>query len=63
MKQSEIIKASVEALQEKLTDLEKAYTDMRMTHAVSPLENPVQLRERRRVIARIKTELTKRQVQ
>lgn len=63
MKQSDINKASLEALQENLTELEKIYSDLRMTHAVSPLENPAQLREKRRAIARIKTELTKRQVQ
>jgi large subunit ribosomal protein L29 len=31
-----------------------------MAHAVSPLENPIQLRSVRRDVARIATELTKR---
>ena len=34
-----------------------------MAHAISPLENPIQLRAIRRTVARIGTELTKREVQ
>jgi large subunit ribosomal protein L29 len=34
-----------------------------MTHAVSPLENPIQLRTLRRTVARIATEITKREIQ
>ena len=34
-----------------------------MAHAVSPLENPIQLRDIRRTVARLATELTKREVQ
>lgn len=63
MKQSEITKASTAELQEKLADLKKANADLRIAHAISPLENPIQLRTQRRTIARIATELTKRQDQ
>ncbi len=63
MKQSEIKETSTADLQEKLVDSRKAYTDLKMAHAISPLENPVQLRTRRKVIARIETELTNREVQ
>jgi large subunit ribosomal protein L29 len=34
-----------------------------MTHAISPLENPIQLRALRRTVARIATEITKREIQ
>jgi large subunit ribosomal protein L29 len=34
-----------------------------MAHAISPLENPIQLRQVRRSVARIATELTKRDLQ
>jgi len=61
MKQSEIKEMSFEILQEKLVDTKKAYTDLKMAHAISPLENPIQLRGKRKDIARIQTELTKRQ--
>ena len=63
MKQSEITKASTAELQEKLADLKKANADLRIAHAISPLENPIQLRTQRRTIARIATELTKRKDQ
>ncbi len=63
MKQSEIKEASTAELQEKLAELNKAQTDLKIAHAISPLENPIQLRGHRRSIARIATELTKREVQ
>lgn len=63
MKQDEIKNASVAELQEALANGQKAYTDLKMAHAISPLENPIQLRTQRRTIARIATELTKREVQ
>ncbi len=34
----------------------------RMNHAVSPLDNPVKLKESRRIIARLKTILRQRQM-
>ncbi len=63
MKQSEIKEASTAELQERLAELKKASTDLKIAHAISPLENPIQLRGQRRAIARIATELTKREVQ
>lgn len=63
MKQSEIIEASTAELQEKLAEIKKATTDLKIAHAISPLENPIQLKAQRRAIARIATELTKREVQ
>ncbi len=63
MKQSEITKASTAELQEKLAEIKKVHTDLRIAHAISPLENPIQLRGLRRAVARIATELTKRSVQ
>lgn len=63
MKQSEIKEASTAELQERLTENRKAFSDLKMAHAITPLENPIQLRGQRRAIARIVTELTKREVQ
>ena len=63
MKQSEVRELSVAELQEKLGETRKAYSDLKMAHAVSPLENPIQLRAVRRTIARIATELTNREQQ
>ncbi|MBB6680563.1 50S ribosomal protein L29 [Aequorivita sp. 609] len=63
MKQSEIKKATTAELQESFAETKKAYVDLKMAHTISPLENPIQLRSQRRVIARIATELTNREVQ
>ena len=63
MKQSEINELSVAELQEELGRTRKNYSDLKMAHAVSPLENPIQLRTVRRSIARLATELTKREQQ
>jgi large subunit ribosomal protein L29 len=41
----------------------KSYTDLKLAHAISPLENPLQLRKVRRTVARLATELTKRELQ
>ena len=60
MKQSEIKELSTAELQEKLSDTKKGYSDLKMTHAISPLENPIQLRVVRRSVARLATELKKR---
>ena len=63
MKQSEINEASTAQLQERVAEIRKAYSDLKIAHAISPLDNPIQLRGHKRSIARIATELTKREVQ
>jgi large subunit ribosomal protein L29 len=63
MKQSEIIELSVEDLKAKLVSLKKELSDMKLGHSVTPLENPLVLRSTRRSIARISTELSKRELQ
>jgi len=60
MKQSEIKELSTADLNEKLGELQKNYNDLKMAHAITPLENPLQLRSLRRTVARVATELTKR---
>lgn len=55
MKQKEIQNLSKEDLQDKLVEVQKEYDTLQLNHAISPLENPVQLRTVRRSIARIKT--------
>jgi len=63
MKQSEVKELSTTGLREKLGDMKKQYTASKMAHAVTPLENPLQLRQMRRTVARLATELTKRESQ
>ena len=57
MKQLEISKLSNQDLEDKLLDYKKQLGDLKMTHAISPLENPLQIKIVRRVIARINTAL------
>ena len=61
MKQSEINKLSKEDLQDKLGEFQKQLEELKMTHTISPLENPLQLRSTRRVVARLKTALSNRE--
>ena len=62
MKQSEIINLSAAELQERLSQLKKAYSDLKSAHAISPIANPLQIRSARRAVARVATELTKREL-
>ncbi|HLP56550.1 MAG TPA: 50S ribosomal protein L29 [Fluviicola sp.] len=63
MKQQEISKLSVEDLKTRLANSTESLTKMKIGHAVTPLENPIQIRDVRRTIARLKTELKKRETQ
>ena len=63
MKQSEINNLSAADLQAMLVQLKKTYNDLKMAHAISPIENPLQMRTLRRSVARIATEITKRELQ
>ena len=63
MKQSEIKDLSAAELQEKLSQTKKTYADLKMAHSISPIENPLQIRGVRRTVARLTTELTKREQQ
>jgi len=58
MKQTEIMSLSKEDLQDKLTEYRKQLAELKMTHVISPLENPLQIKTARRVIARLKTALS-----
>jgi large subunit ribosomal protein L29 len=63
MKQSEIKDLSAAELQGKLGELKKTYADLKSAHAISPIENPLQIRTVRRSIARVSAELSKRELQ
>ncbi|MFY7664648.1 MULTISPECIES: 50S ribosomal protein L29 [Flavobacterium] len=63
MKQSEIKNLSVEQLRENLSQAKKTYNSLKMAHAISPIENPLQIRTVRRTVARLATEITKREQQ
>ncbi len=63
MKQSEVNKLTVEELNLKLVESKKIHGDLKVGHSVTPLENPLLIRKARRTVARLATELTKREKQ
>ena len=63
MKMSEIKELSTKELAERIEVEKNTLVRMRLNHAVSPLDNPLKLNFARKDIARMMTELTKRQSQ
>ncbi|MDR2511216.1 MAG: 50S ribosomal protein L29 [Bacteroidales bacterium] len=63
MKNEVIRELSTKELQERLEEERNQLVKLRLTHAISPLENPHKLSESRKDIARMLTELTKREQQ
>ena len=61
MKKSEIEKLSIEELQDKLAEFKKQLSDLKMNHAVSPLENPLQIKTIRKTVARLLTAINPKQ--
>jgi large subunit ribosomal protein L29 len=61
MKQEVIKELSTADLKERLEEEKKQLVRLKLNHAVSPLENPNKIKTYRRTIARILTELKKRQ--
>jgi large subunit ribosomal protein L29 len=62
MKNTEIKELSNSELKEKLVDFQSELVRMKMNHSVSPLENPLTLRVQRKSIARLLTEIRKREL-
>ncbi|HPE56482.1 MAG TPA: 50S ribosomal protein L29 [Bacteroidales bacterium] len=63
MDQNVIKELSTADLRDRLEDETKQLVKLRINHAVSPLENPNKLKAYRKIIARIKTELRKRELE
>ena len=62
MKIEEIRELSTAELQERVEADVTRYAQMKMNHAISPLENPELLKKMRRDIARMKGELRSREL-
>ena len=62
MKIAEIKELATKELQERIEADVTRYAQMKLNHAISPLENPVQLKNLRRDIARTKGELRSREL-
>jgi large subunit ribosomal protein L29 len=61
MKNAEIKGLTVAELNEKIGSEREALRKIKFAHQVSAIENPMKIRETRKLIARLKTELTAKQ--
>jgi large subunit ribosomal protein L29 len=62
MKNSEIKALSTGELIDKITTSEKTLQALKFGNAISPIENPMQIRDVRRLAAKLKTELHSRTI-
>ena len=62
MKQSVIGEMTTEEIKERIGVEQSALEQLRMNHTVSQLENPIEIRDKRRTVARLSTELRKREL-
>jgi len=60
MENTVIRELSNEELAERLAEERLKLTKMKLSHAVSPLENPMELKHARKLVARMLTEQTNR---
>lgn len=60
MKQKDIEALSLTELKEKLHEEKGSLAKMRLNHKISPVENPMTIRNARKLVARLSTELTKK---
>ncbi|MDH5597943.1 MAG: 50S ribosomal protein L29 [Cyclobacteriaceae bacterium] len=63
MKNSEIKALSTEELNQKIASELEIIRKLRFAHAVSPIENPMKIKESRKLIARLKTALRAKQLE
>lgn len=62
MKNREIQELTDVELQERLQVAQEELVRMKLNHSISPLDNPLRLRDQRRSIARMLTEQSKREL-
>ena len=62
MRGAELRELETKELAERLNTEVVKYNQMKINHAISPLENPSEIKATRRDIARMKTELRQREL-
>ena len=62
MKTREIKELNNKEIQERIDAANEQLDRLRMNHAISPLDNPLQIKVVRRTIARLATELRQREI-
>ena len=61
MKTAEVKKLVDKEIVERLESEKATLAKLKLSHAISPLDNPSQIRETRKTIARLETELRQRE--
>ena len=62
MKQQVIRELSTPEVKERLVEEQQQLVKLKLNHAISPIENPQKIKEQRRTVARLKTELRMREL-
>ncbi len=62
MKKEEIKELSIQELRDRIEVAEKAYRELKVAHAISPIDNPAKITFDRREIARLKTVLRQKEM-
>ncbi|MDE5888086.1 MAG: 50S ribosomal protein L29 [Muribaculaceae bacterium] len=62
MKKEEIKELSIQELRAQIEASEKAYRELKVAHAISPIDNPSKITKDRREIARLKTVLRQKEL-
>ena len=62
MKNKDIVALSTLELQEKIKEEKSILTKLKLNHTVAPIENPIKIRDTRKSVARLATEITKRNI-
>lgn len=62
MKQEIVKDLTTAEVKDRLATERETLTRLKLSHAVSPVENPMTIRNSRKAIARLETELRKRQL-
>ena len=63
MKKEEIKELSLKDLRDQIEVAEKAYRELKVAHAISPIDNPAKITKDRREIARMKTILRQKEIE
>lgn len=62
MKISEIKSLSLDEIKERIAAEEQNLQKLKFAHAITPIENPMKIKESRKTVARLKTELKTKQI-
>jgi large subunit ribosomal protein L29 len=63
LKASVVREMTTKEIADTLYEEQQSYSKMKVSHIISPLENPMLIRQKRKLIARLQTELRRRELE